>query len=156
MDQINNEQSPFLKMHHAGIIVRDMDTAMKYFDSLGMGPFESAGHDKMVVTEATFRGKPLNTKPIIKFMQVGGFRLELLQQGEGESIEKESLEKKGEGINHIAFEVPNIENATNYMINKGFEVILQVKLEHGGGGAYFNTDKVGGVLIELIQEPSKE
>ena len=41
------------------------------------------------------------------------------------------------------------------MVSKGFEVIFHLKFEHGGG-AYFNTDKLGGVLIELIQESPKE
>jgi catechol 2,3-dioxygenase-like lactoylglutathione lyase family enzyme len=147
----NSEQSPFLKMHHAGIIVRDMDTAIKYYDSLGLGPIESAGHEKMIVAEIIYRGKPCKTKPVIRMMKVGGMCLELLQPGEGDSLEKEFLEFKGEGISHIAFEVPEIDKAINYMVNKGFEVIFQVKLEQGGGGAYFNTDKVGGVLIELLQ-----
>ena len=84
---------------------------------------------------------------------MGPIGLELVQPVSGESIQKEYLERHGEGINHIAFVVDDIEEATSMMVEARFKVISCSKNEGGGGMAYFDTDRVGGVQIELEEIP---
>ncbi len=143
-------ESPFAKFHHIGVVVKDIDKAVEHFTSLGFGPFMTP---QLTITEGMQRGESLVTKPIIKQAQVGGITLELLQPTQDESLAREFLESKGEGINHIGFSVDDIDTHANKLVKKGFKVIFSQKFEQGGGCAYLNTDKVGGILIELFSHP---
>lgn len=155
LDKIGTQESPFSRVHHVGVIVRDMEKAIEYYQSLGIGPFKPSGAQagEVTIAEGMYRGKPYTAKTIISKGQVGGIELELLQHVEGESLDKEFLKARGEGINHIAFLVDDIEEEVGKLVEKGFDVIFRIKFQEGGGCAYFDTGKVGGVLIELVQPP---
>ena len=147
------EKSPFSKVSHVGIVVRDMDKAIEYYQSLGIGPFESSkkGH---LATDRKVYGKPADDAKIkSRVVQMGQLYLELVQPVEGEAIQKEFLKTKGEGINHLGFLVDDIDKETAKLEEKGFKVISSTRYAGGGGIAYFDTDKVGGVIFELIQPP---
>jgi hypothetical protein len=57
--------------------------------------------------------------------------------------------------NHICFRVDDIEEATSIMADEGFEPVSSCKFKGGGGMSYLDTDKVGGVLTELVEWPEK-
>ena len=84
---------------------------------------------------------------------MGPIGIELVQPVSGESVQKEWLERRGEGVNHICFIVDDIDEATAMMVEEGFEVTSSSNNEGGGGMAYFDTDKVGGIAIELEELP---
>jgi len=63
------------------------------------------------------------------------------------------LESRGEGIHHIAFIVDEIKEATDIMTDAGFNVVSSSNNQGGGGMAFFDTDRVGGVQIELEELP---
>ena len=73
---------------------------------------------------------------------------------EGETPVKEFLEKKGEGIQHIGFFVDDLDQETAKMAERGFTVTQSGELPNVKW-AYFDTDAVGGVAIELMQKKSK-
>ncbi|MDD5083299.1 MAG: VOC family protein [Dehalococcoidales bacterium] len=142
---------------HISVIVRDIEKAIKYYESLGIGPFEGAGGGSGVVrAERTVRGKPApDVKNIEKMAQLGPIKLALVQPVAGNSLQKEWLEKYGaEGIDHIAFRVENLQEETDKLIKKGFKVVQSLKVGDGGLN-FFDTDKVGGFMIELNQTPTK-
>ena len=90
----------------------------------------------------------------LKMVQLGSVTLELLQPVEGDFTHKEFLDSNGEGIQHIAFTVDDIDfdKETAKMVEKGCPVILTAKdLGTGGRCAYFDTRKVGDVIIELME-----
>ena len=150
MEKNKRSELPFAKFHHIGVVVKDIDKAVEYYSSLGFGPFLTP---RLKIKEGLQRGKSLMTKPVIKQAKVGGITLELLQPTQDESLAREFLESKGEGINHIGFSVDDIDTQANKLVKKGFKVIFSQKFEQGGGCAYLNTDKVGGILIELFSHP---
>jgi methylmalonyl-CoA/ethylmalonyl-CoA epimerase len=150
MAKADEERTPFTQVHHVGVVVEDMEKAVKHYQSLGMGPFEPL---EVTPAEGVFRGKTLITTPIIRMGTVGGIVIELLQPTEEESLIKEFFEAKGEGIHHIAFLVDDIDEETDRLVKKGFEVISSRKFGEGGC-AFFDTGKVGGVFIELFRPPS--
>ena len=84
---------------------------------------------------------------------MGPIWLELIQPVSGKYIHKEFLESRGEGINHICFLVDDIEEVISIMAEAGFKAIVYQKNVGGGGMAFFDTDKVGGVIIELEELP---
>ena len=84
---------------------------------------------------------------------MGGIIIELLQPTDEESLAKEFLERKGEGIQHIAFLSDDLENDTGKLVNKGFQVVFHQRFGQGGC-VYFDTVREGGTLIELFCPPA--
>jgi len=140
------------KLHHVAVIVKNLDEAVEHYQALGIGPFEPV---KVVHTDRMLYDKPAppDIKNIAKGGQMGPIWLELIQPVSGKYVHKEFLESRGEGINHIAFLVDDIEEATSIMAESGFKVVVSMKNEGGGGVAFFDTDKVGGFMIELEELP---
>jgi len=99
------------KFSHMGVIVRDLDKTVEYYQSLGIATITPEFiMDNKSFTSFTIYGKPADPKIKIKarMAQVGPVRFELLQPVEGESLQKEFLENRGEGIMNIAFAVDDI------------------------------------------------
>ena len=152
MEKKTKEKSPFSQIDQVGVIVRDLDRAVKYYSSLGIGPFESLD---LARTERTVYGKPAEgIRNRSRVARMGSVQFELLQPVSGDSVQKEFLEKRGEGINHLGFLVDDLEKEVDRLTARGFTVISSVRYSDGGGVAYFDTDRIGGVLFELIQWPS--
>ena len=73
----------------------------------------------------------------------------------GELIYEEFLNKNGDGTHHIAFTVEDLDAETAGLAEKGVPVVLSGKLSTGHQFRYFDTGKVGGTIIELIEPPRK-
>ena len=147
------DKLPFSRADHVGVVVKDMDKAIEYYESLGIGPFESLN---VTSIDRKVYGRPApDVRNLSSVAQLGSVQFELIQPVSGESIQKEFLEKCGEGINHLGFFVDDLHKEVAELIKKGFEVISSAKFLGGGGFAYFNTNKIGGVIFELIQWPPR-
>ncbi len=133
------------KIDHIGIAVADLEAAIKKF------------------TEIT--GKPATHKEIVPehkvaaaFFPVGEVRLELLKGTEPDSLISKFIEKRGEGIHHICFEVEDLEKTKEALSKQGLQFIESAS-ERGAGGskvALIHPKSTGGVLIELVEYPKKE
>jgi len=149
MEKAGTEKSPFSKLHHVGVVVRDLDRAVEYYQSLGIGPFEYKTTSDLI--EKTMYGKPADFKLNVAQAQVGAIMIELIQPVENAPVQEQFLERRGEGVNHIGFLVDDMEKEKAKLVEKGFSVILSGKRASGKGGTYFDTHKIGGVIIELIK-----
>lgn len=132
------------KLHHIAVIVRDIDKAVQYYESLGIA---TVGRE-VIFPEA----KP---KIRAKFVEVGSIPIEFIQPIEGESSRyKEFLDSKGEGVQHIAFAVDNLDEETAKLVDKGVSIIVKGKAPAAFGSisAHFDTSQVGDFAIQLIQE----
>lgn len=153
MENASKRNSPFSTVCQIGVIVRDMDQAVRYYEALGIGPFESPKGPAPIVDRRVY-GKPApDVKNRISIAQVGGVQFELVQPLSGESVQKEFLENHGEGIDHLGFLVGDVEQEVAKLVEQGFRVISSGKTTSGGVFAYLDTDKVGGIVFELIQLP---
>ena len=142
------------KFHHMATVVRDMDKAVEYYQSLDIGTFEPEFMlDSSQYSDYKVYGKTPETvdKTRMKFVRIGSFQIELVQPMEGEPIYKEFLNEKGEGVHHMAFTVDDLDAEMAKLVEKGVPVITSVKFPNGGGYAYFDTGKIGNVITELIQ-----
>jgi len=139
---------------HVCMIVKDMDKAIKYFEALGVGPFKPllGGPEGRPVIGKTVRGEPSDYDMDLRIAEggMGGIGIELIQPLKGRSIYDEFLEEKGEGVHHLCYHVDDLDKATAEMASKGFKV-LQTGATTGARWAYYDTDKVGGTIIELAQ-----
>ena len=148
------EKSMYGKPQHMAIVVRDIDKAIKFYESIGMGPFKVP--PPVNIKKRTESGKT-DTSGAYKIREavgdMGPIRVQLIQPLEGKSVYREFLESKGEGVHHYAFIVEDIEKAEAEFVKKGVEILSSVRLEGGGGHFIANTGVVGGILIELMQPP---
>lgn len=135
------------KILQVGVVVRDMDKAIKRLESLGIGPFES-----MVLPpdrEEWYRGQPHKAEVKISMAQVGDVQLELIEPLEGKSVHGEYLDSKGEGIQHVMFSVKDFDKETARLTKEGAVELLRAKFPGGPELAYLDLN-VGGIIVELV------
>ena len=138
------------KLMQIGVVVRDLEKTVKLLEAIGIGPFDTRilPPDR----QEWYRGKPFKASARISMAQWGDVQLELIEPPEGESLHKEFLDSKGEGIQHVMFAVDNFEKDVNALTKKGAEIVLQAKMPGGREIAYLDL-KVGDILVELVQKP---
>ena len=140
------------RMHHIGVMVSDADRAVEYYQSIGIGPF---GPSNLVHVDREVYGSPApDVKNVARVTTLGPIGFEVVQAISGVSVQQEFLDRRGEGINHTAFIVDDIHEAIEVMSAGGFKTISYANNVGGGGSAYFDTDKIGGVQIELEELPA--
>lgn len=125
------------KIEHIGIAVKSIKSAMKFYgDTLDLGLSE--------IIEVPSR------KLRIAFIDLAGTKLELLESaGEGSVIDK-FIQKKGEGIHHICFEVADFDKAVAELKDKKVELVDEPRIGAEGKKIVFLQPKNAfGVLIEL-------
>lgn len=135
------------KLTQIGIVVKDLDATIAKLTSYGVGPYEY----RQVPDGAKeyFRGQPMDARFKIAATNLGGIELEFIQPVEGQSPHQEFLDEKGEGIQHLAFAVDNLEENVKDLTEKGASVqmnsdlgVLKV--------AYMDLD-TSGLVFELMQ-----
>jgi methylmalonyl-CoA epimerase len=145
----SDKKQASLQFHHIGVVVKDLDKAIEYLTSLGIGPFESP-EPPSSGTEMQVLGKPIDCELKGSMAKVGQLKIELLQPVGGESHFSEFLSKRGDGVHHIGFVVDDIEEEIAKFNSKGVKILTGGKWS-GGGFVHLETDEVGGIIIELMQ-----
>ncbi len=132
------------KIEHIGIAVKNLQTSNLLFTSLfGEKPYKN----EIVESEGVSTS----------FFQVGPNKIELLQGISKESPVSKFIDKKGEGIHHIAFEVENIYKEIQRLKKEGFTMINEEPKKGADNKliAFLHPKSSNGVLIELCQEREK-
>jgi len=145
------------KFAHVALVVKHMDKAIKYFEALDVGPFPPfLGGPGMSFTGKTVRGEPSDYDMDLRIGRgdIGGTKIELIQPLKGSSVYKEFLEKKGEGLHHLAFMVDDIDAEVKDMEKRGFKVV-QTGAMPNTRWAYLEAEESGGMMIELCQVPKR-
>ena len=151
MEKIDLTQLPFASFDHFGVVVRDMKKALASYGAFGIGPFEPL---RLEAFERKLHGKPVDDiQQELRMGQFGQTQLELIQPISGESVHSNFLRTRGEGINHIGFEVDDIERETERMISSGFKLVYQGKFKPSGGMAYFESEIGESYYVEVVQWP---
>jgi methylmalonyl-CoA/ethylmalonyl-CoA epimerase len=129
------------KIEHIGIAVKNMQDANILFEKLlGVPSYkEEAVESEGVLTS---------------FFQTGTNKIELLMATNPESPIAKFLEKKGEGIHHIAFDVEDIYSEISRLKNEGFVLINEVPKKGADNKlvVFLHPKNTNGVLVELCQE----
>jgi len=104
----------------------------------------------------TVKGKQVDYDMDLRLAKgdLGGVGFEIIQPLKGETVYTEFLEKKGEGVHHLAFGVEDFDAEVADMKKRGFRIV-QTGAMGNVRWAYFDTDKLGGMLIELCETPKK-
>ncbi len=129
-----------LKIDHLGVAVNSIGEGKKFWtDILGLHFQGAETVEEQKVTTA--------------FFPVGESEVELLESTSPDGPIAKYLEKKGEGIQHIAFRVENIDAALAELKSKGIRLIDE-KPRAGAGGAriaFLHPKSTGGILVELCE-----
>jgi methylmalonyl-CoA/ethylmalonyl-CoA epimerase len=129
------------KIEHIGIAVKDLATAVPLYEKLLNTPCYKT---EMVATE----------KVSTAFFKTGSNKIELLESTEPDGVIARFIEKKGEGIHHIAFAVEDIAAEMQRLVTEGF-VLLNERPKKGADNklvCFLHPKHTTGVLIELCQE----
>jgi hypothetical protein len=98
-----------------------------------------------------YKGKPSPGQAKLAFINTGQVVLELIQPVGGPSSWKDGLDKHGESIHHIAFQVQDLEKTIESFARKGMAVIHRGRYDSGNGDyAYLDSEKQLGATIELL------
>ncbi|MFH0825691.1 MAG: methylmalonyl-CoA epimerase [Pseudomonadota bacterium] len=126
------------RIAHLGVAVKDLDDALKLF---------TQGLPLEVTHTEDYQGMRIG------FMPVGDSSVELLQDVSGSSAIKKFLDKNGEGIHHVAFEVDDIHEAVKELKEKGVKLIDETPRPgaHGMTIAFLHPKGTHGILMELVQ-----
>ena len=137
-------------IHQIGIVVKDLDKTVSFFTAIGLGPFiiRKAKHQA-----ATVKGKKEHYEVRIAICQQGPLQFELIEHIAGKTIHKDFLDQKGEGLHHIRFMVSDLDNVISKFSEIGIDVLQKDRFKDGGGIAYMDTGKTGGIVIEITQYP---
>jgi methylmalonyl-CoA/ethylmalonyl-CoA epimerase len=145
------EKSVYTGFVHVGVVVRDMSKTIKRLESLGVGPFVPHGPPTPVIGEPDYRGKVSRSDDKILEAKMGDFGLVLFEPGKGENSPfQEFLDNKGEGIQHIALRVDDLDKEMANLKKQGVDTVGGLRWE--GGGGFFYDPEIGGILIELFEE----
>ncbi len=129
-----------LKLDHVGIAVKNLDETLKFYtDVLGLDLAETE-----IVEEQKVK---------VAFLPIGDTEVELLESTSEDGPIARYIERSGEGVQHLAFRVENIEEAIADMQSKGMRMIDEMP-RYGAGGAkiaFMHPKDSYRVLIELCE-----
>lgn len=129
------------KIEHLGIAVKDLEAANKLYSVLlNTAPYKQEGVESEGV--------------ITSFFKIGESKIELLAATNPESPIAKFIEKRGEGIHHIAFDVTDIDAEISRLQAEGFELINKTSKPGADNKliAFLHPKSTGGVLVELCME----
>lgn len=126
------------RIDHIGVAVKDLDATLKFYEEvLGLPVTQRMDH-------GISRGA---------FVAIGGVEFEFLENKDPNSAIARHIEKRGEGFQHIAFKVPNIQEAIEELKKKGIPFIDE-KPRPGARGSrivFMHPKSTYGVLMELVE-----
>lgn len=129
------------KIEHIGIAVRSLSVSIPLFEKL---------LDTVCYKTEAVKSEQVKTA----FFKKGETKIELLEAEADGSVISKFIEKKGEGMHHIAFEVDNIEEEMKRLLKEGFTLINEKPKEGADNKmvCFLHPKDTNGVLIELVME----
>jgi methylmalonyl-CoA/ethylmalonyl-CoA epimerase len=133
------------KVEHIGIAVKSLSVSVPLFEKLmGTACYKTEEVREERVTTA--------------FLQCGETKIELLESMDAEGVIARFIEKRGEGIHHIAFAVDDIQSEMRRLTEQGF-ILLNKAPKQGADNklvCFLHPGHTGGVLVEICQEKKEQ
>jgi methylmalonyl-CoA/ethylmalonyl-CoA epimerase len=135
-----------------GILVNDIEkTAQVYADFLGVPKPNIQVTDTIDKSQAKHKGKPTIARAKLAFFKVGPtLDIELIQPDNEPSTWREDLDRKGEGVHHIAFQVKGMKEKISALEQEKIP-LLQTGEYTGGRYAYMDSTRDLKVILELLE-----
>lgn len=129
------------KIDHIGIAVKDIAKSNELFS--------------LLLDKNPYKQEEVKSENVItSFFKTGESKIELVQATHEDSAITKFIEKKGEGIHHIAFDVEDIDSELKRLEKEGFRIITEVPKKGADNKlvAFLHPKSTNGVLVELCQE----
>jgi methylmalonyl-CoA/ethylmalonyl-CoA epimerase len=130
-----------LQTEHIGIAVKKLSISVPLFEKL--------------LNSQCYKTETVETEQVITaFFETGQTKIELLESANPDGVIAKFIDRKGEGIHHIAFEVTDIVAEMKRLQSEGF-VLLNETPKHGADNklvCFLHPKETNGVLVELCQE----
>ena len=129
------------KLEHIGIAVKNLERAIPLFE-------------KLLNTTCYKQEEVLSENVNTAFFKMGDSKIELLESTDPEGVIARFIEKKGEGVHHIAFDVADITAEMNRLKEQGF-VLLSEEPKRGADNklvCFLHPRHTHGILVEICQE----
>jgi methylmalonyl-CoA/ethylmalonyl-CoA epimerase len=135
-----------------GILVHDIEkTAQAYADFLGVEKPPIQTTDELEKSQARYKGAPTHARSKLAFFHVGPtLDIELIQPDKEPSTWREDLDRKGEGVHHIAFVIKGMKEKVAELKAEQMP-LLQTGEYTGGRYAYVDANRDLKVIIELLE-----
>lgn len=129
------------KIEHLGIAVKSLEQSIPLYEKL--------------LNTSCYKTESVESERVnTAFFQTGESKIELLESVDPEGVIAKFIEKKGEGLHHVAFEVEDIEAEMKRLQQEGFE-LLHEEPKRGADNkliCFLHPKSTQGVLVELCQE----
>jgi methylmalonyl-CoA epimerase len=132
------------RIYHLGYAVEDIEAASRFYsENFGAEPTEPEVVEEQGIVATTFR--------------VGESMIELVQPTRPDSPVGRFLERRGEGVHHVAYEVEDLETALRELKRSGVELVDEEPRRGAGGTrvAFVHPKSAFGVLTELVELPGR-
>jgi len=139
--EIKHYPTIMVRVEHIGIAVKDLNKVNDLYEKLfGQAAYKSERVDSEHVETS--------------FFQVGDTKIEFLEATEGDSAIAKYVDKKGEGMHHIAFEVEDIQLEMERLRGEGFQLINETPKRGADNKwvCFIHPKTTNGVLVEICQE----
>ncbi len=155
---MSNSVAPKIKIDkiiQIGIVVKDLrKTVDNYWATLGIGPWQIVRMEPPILTDVTLRGKPVKASMLAAIAQNGSIQLELIQPLDGQSIWKEFMEARGEGLHHVQSLVKDPKVIRAAFKELGVNVLMSGKIANNMF-YYMDTERLLGIILEFIDTSSR-
>jgi methylmalonyl-CoA/ethylmalonyl-CoA epimerase len=134
------------------IVCRDIDaTSKRWAAMLGVEPPQIRTTRPGNEVKVMFRGRPSTGRAKLAFIKLGQVTLELIQPVGGGTSWKEYLDANGEGVQHIAFQVQDVDQTVKALQAMSIPVLHQGRYDDDSGSyTYVDSSKALGVTLELL------
>ena len=129
------------KIEHVGIAVKDLEKSNELF--------------KKLLGDASYKTEAVEAEGVTtSFFKIGEQKIELLQASKANSTVARFIERRGEGMHHLAFHVENIDEEIERLEKEGFEFVSKTPTKGADNKmvVFLHPKTTNGVLIELCQE----
>ena len=129
------------KIEHLGIAVKDLNKSNELF--------------KKLLGEQSYKTEAVDSESVTtSFFKVGDQKIELLEASEPNSTIARFIERRGEGMHHLAFHVENIDEEIERLEKEGFEFVSKTPIKGADNKmvVFLHPKTTNGVLVELCQE----
>ncbi|EJN07763.1 VOC family protein [Herbaspirillum sp. YR522] len=139
---------PFQVLHHICIVVHDLDKTVAYYETLGMGPwFDYPKSSPYVQFEVP--NPSASSEMRYKCVDLDNVQLQLCQPSLLDSPQRRFLDRHGEGVYHLGFEVGDCDAAEQQARALGLGVTARGRRGDGTGFTYFDTREQAGTVLEI-------
>jgi len=139
-----------------GIVVRDIDRTTKAWAGLlGVEAPKWSLTDPVETGHTKYRGQSTTARAKLAFIDLGQVQLELIEPVGGPSTWKDFLDRNGEGVQHIAFLIRDMDGQMRILERQGMPAVQRGDYT-GGRYGYIDSNSKLGVMLELLENFSEE